>query len=337
MPQQDSSAPEKLKMFENVLSFIDRHQSFILTTHDSPDADGLGAQIVFAAILKKLGKSSRLINNDPVPAHLGFIDNLRLVENWNAEKHRPLLRDAALIILDTAAEYHIGSMSEALKTVKEAFTFDHHEPVPWPKLPGFNDPAAASTSELAIELACYMGIELDAQTATAAYAGIVYDSGFFAHPKTSLRTFRAAMTALEWGADPNYIYRQLMESASYQALLLQKQALSNLEFYAGKQIALLTLSKEDFEMIGAGFEDAENIVNIPLKVGEVEVSVLIKEKPDGEVRCSLRSKGRVNVSKVAQEFGGGGHTTAAGFKSSSGMEEILNKLLADVEARLNSV
>jgi len=324
-------------MFEDVLSFIDRHHSFVLTTHDSPDADGLGSQLVIGSILKKMGKVFRIINSEPVPSYLRFLKHTEIIETWAPEKHTTFLYNSAILILDTSDEYHIGPIRTALGKAKETFYFDHHDPGHKSELTGFLDFTAASTAELTIELACKIGIELDPHSATAAYAGIVYDSGFFAYPKTSIRTFQAAIKTLEWGADPNYIYRELMESASYSAILLQKHALSNMEFYADKRIAVLLLKKEDLEMTGADFEDAEAIVNIPLRAKEVEVSVMIKEKPSGEVRCSLRSKGKANVSKIAQEFGGGGHVTAAGFKCSLGIEKTLDKLLPVLIKRLDGV
>jgi len=322
-------------MFEPVFEFIDRHQSFILSTHESPDADGLGAQMVMAFILKKMGKDCRIINAAAVPSYLGFLENVSIAECWDEEKHGDLVENSAVMIFDTSEEFHFGPMKKILKKAKEVFIIDHHEPKTKMEYPGLINPAAASTCEIAIELASSRGIDLDPQTATAAYTGIVYDSGFFAYPKTSIGTFKAAIRTLEWGAKPNHIYRQLMESASFSVILLQKQALSKLEFYAGKRIALLVLRKEDFEESCADFEDAENIVNMPLKAKEVEVSLLLKEKQKGEIRCSLRSKGKVNVSKIAQEFGGGGHVTAAGFRSSHSMEDILKKLLAEVEAKLD--
>ena len=320
-------------MFDDVFSFFDRHGSFVLTTHDSPDADGFGSQMIMSSILKKSGKEVRVINADPFPNYLKFLDGLP-VEIWDEEKHSPVLEDSALLILDTCEEYHIGSIRKALKKVKEVFVFDHHEPGPRSKLSGLIDSAAASTCEMAIELALRMDVPLDEKTATAAYAGIVFDSGFFAYPKTTLRTFNAAIRTIEWGAQPNFIYRKLMENSSYSAILLQKQALSHLQFHIGKKLAVMTLSSEDMKETGAEFEEADNIVNIPLKAKEVEVSVLIKEKNPEEIRCSLRSKGNVNVSKIAQGFGGGGHVTAAGFRTSLSIEKILNKLLADMEARL---
>jgi phosphoesterase RecJ-like protein len=321
-------------MFEDVFSFIGRHQSFVLTTHDSPDADGFGSQMVLFSILNKSGKETRIINADPFPKYLKFLDGVP-AEIWDEGKHPSVLQNSALMILDTCEEYHIGSIRKALKKVKEAFVFDHHEQGPRSKLSGHIDHSAASTSEMAVELALCMDIALDQKTATAAYAGIVFDSGFFAYPKTSIRTFKAAMKTLEWGADPNYIYRQLMENSSYSSVLLQKQALSHLQFHHGRKLAVMTLSMEDLRITGAEFEEAEHIVNIPLKAKEVEVSILLRERTAEEIRCSLRSKGSINVSKVAQGFGGGGHVTAAGFRSSLSMEKILNKLLADMETRLN--
>jgi len=291
--------------------------------------------LVLSAVLKKKEKKVRIINSSPVPSYLGFIDNPMVIENWDPEKHSHLLKESALLILDTSEEFYLGSMRDVLKKVRETFVFDHHEPNPRSKLKGLIDSFAASTSELAIEFACSEGVELDPTTATAAYAGIVHDSGFFAFPKTGIRTFKAAIKTLEWGAYPNEIYRNLMENSSCAAILLQKQALANMEFYYNKQVAVIPLYNEDLEITGASYEDAENIVNIPLKAKEVEVSLLLKEMPNEEVRCSLRSKGKVNVSKIAQGFGGGGHVTAAGFKTYLGMEETLKKLLANTETWLD--
>jgi len=321
-------------MFDSVLSFIDRHNSFILTTHDPADADGLGAQLVFTAILKKAGKNTRIINASAVPPHLTFMVNDASIEKLDHDKHSSIFKDSALFVLDTCEEHQLGSMRETLSSFKEIFIFDHHEPKPRMKLTGFIDQTAASTSELAIELAACTGTELDKNTATAAYAGIVYDTGFFAYPKTNIRTFKAAIKTIEWGTALTDIYRQLMENYSCAAVLLQKQALSNLDFYANRKIALLQLFKEDYKIAGADFNEADNIVNIPLKAREVEVSVLIRETETNEIRCSLRSKGIVNVSKIAQSFGGGGHVTAAGFKSNLSMKEIRDKLLDDIETWL---
>lgn len=322
-------------MFDTIFSFLDRHQSFIITTHDPSDPDGIGSEMVMATVLKAKGKKVKIINSSPIPKTMGFIQNVQeQIEIWDKKNYAGLLKDYALLILDTSEEFHLGHIKEAIKKVKETFIIDHHDPKPFCKLKGYVDSTAASTAEITIAIAFSLGINLDADTAKAVYTGLVSDSGFFSYPKTTTRTFNAAIKAIEWGAEPNHIYRNLMENSSCAALLLQKQALANLEFYGGKKIALMILRNEDFQMAGAEFEETENIVNIPLRAKEIEVSILIKEKPSGEIYCSMRSKGKVNVAKIAHEFGGGGHVTAAGFRRIIKIEEIVKKILNYVESHL---
>jgi phosphoesterase RecJ-like protein len=120
------------------------------------------------------------------------------------------------------------------------------------------------------------------------------------------------------------------------SLLLQKDVLSTLELRNQGRVAVQILRKEDLEASGAFFEDAENFINVPLRSRDIEVSVFIKENREGQIRCSLRSKGKVNVSKIAQAFGGGGHVSAAGFKSKENIEATLSKTLEKIAGVLDN-
>jgi phosphoesterase RecJ-like protein len=316
-------------MFEALFSFVRRHESFILTTHDPADADGIGAELVFARVLNHLGKQSRIINASPTAELFSFMDPSRCVEQWDARRHGTLPEQSALVMLDTADEYRIGSMREITATVREIFAFDHHEPSSRVPVLGLQV-SAASTCEMAVAFAAAAGAELDAQTALAAYAGIVYDTGGFAYAKTGAGTFAAAIQLLAYGVEPYAVYRALNESASTGALLLQKRALASLELHGNGAVAAQVIRKEDLAATGAHIEDAEGFVNIPLKARDIAVSILVKETPEGKVRCSLRSKGTVNVSKIAQSLGGGGHLTAAGFRSALSVDQTLAEVLAKV-------
>jgi phosphoesterase RecJ-like protein len=324
-------------MPDQVLAFIDKYRSFILTTHDPADADGLGAELVFAAILKSRKKKARIINAGPVPELFRFMDPKKLIEQWDAGAHSALFEKSALLILDTSDEYNIGAIRSVIAGAQDIFVVDHHEPKPFSTLGGLIDSSAAATCELAVEIAGAAGLTLDADTARAAYTGLVYDTGFFAYSKTTLRTFTAARALIERKVVPYDVYRRLNENASTGALLLQKQVLSTLELYAGGTVAVQLMRKEDLAATGAHFEDAEGFINIPMRAREVTVSILIKENTEGKVRCSLRSKGRVNVSKIAQSFGGGGHVSAAGFKSDKNIEETLKEVIEIIQTHLDSV
>jgi phosphoesterase RecJ-like protein len=314
-------------MFEKLFSFLERHDSFILTTHDPADADGLGAEMVFACLLRQMEKKFYIINASPIPEHFTFMDPQRLVEQWEEGKHGVLPESSALILLDTADEYTIGTMKEIIGKAREVFVVDHHERNPHAALSGIIEPAGA-TCEMAVEIAAAAGTELDTATAMAAYAGIAYDTGSFSYSKTGIRTFKAALLLLERGVKPYEVYQLLNENASMGALLLQKKALSTLDIYCGGAVAAQVVRKEDLAESGARYEDAEGFANVPLRAREIAVSVLVKETPEGKVRCSLRSKGTVNVSQVAQSFGGGGHVSAAGFRSKMDVDETLAEVLA---------
>jgi phosphoesterase RecJ-like protein len=324
-------------MLDTVVSFIKKHQSFILTTHDPADADGLGAELVFASILKSRDKEVRIVNASEMPALFQFMDPAGLIEWWDPEIHGNLPGKSALLIVDTSDEYNIGVLKNIVDKARDVIAVDHHEPKPLSTLGGLLDPAAAATCELAVELAEAMRVELDAVTARAAYTGLVYDTGFFAYAKTTLRTFTAAQKMIALGAVPYEVYRHLNENASIGAVLLQKRVFSTLELYANGTVAAQVMRKEDLAATGARFEDAEGFINVPMRAREIAVSVLVKETPDGKVRCSLRSKGKVNVSKIAQDFGGGGHVSAAGFRSGTGVAETLQKVIEKVTAQLDAI
>ena len=324
-------------MLDHLLAFIDKYRSFILTTHDPADADGLGAELIFAAILKSRKKKVKIINAGPIPELFLFMDPKRLIEQWDAAAHSALFEKSALLILDTSDEYNIGAIRGVIARARDIFVVDHHEPKPLSTLGGLIDSSSAATCELAVEIAGAIGLTLDTDTARAAYTGMVYDTGFFAYSKTTLRTFTAARALIERGAVPYDVYRRLNENASIGALLLQKQVFSTLELYAGGTVAAQLMRKEDLAATGANFEDAEDFINIPLRAREVTVSILVKENTEGKVRCSLRSKGRVNVSKIAQVFGGGGHVSAAGFRSDKNIEETLKDVIERIEMHLDTL
>jgi len=322
-------------MADKLTEFMGRHDFFILSTHDPADADGLGAQMVIACILRGKGKKFRIINASAIPKHFRYMDPQGIIEQWNKEQHEEALEQAGLILVDTADEHTMGHMKEAVFRSKEVFVIDHHEPKSHAAFSGIADPSSASTCELTVEMAKDLGIVIDPQTAFAAYIGIAYDTGFFAYPKTGARTFRSAMALFGLGVKPNEVYQQLHENASTASLLLQKRALAGLTLHYGNRVAVQVLRLEDYTETGALQDDTEGFVNFPMRAREVVVSLLLKESPEGKIRCSLRSKGNINVAKIAQELNGGGHINASGFKSGLDIDQTLAIALAKIAEHLD--
>jgi len=320
-------------MADAVFDFLGRHSSLVVTTHENSDPDGLGAELVFYQLAKTMGKKLRIVNSDAISEKYKFLDPENTIESWeNLEK--PLDREAALVIMDSADEYNIGGIRELIHYAPEVFVIDHHEPNPFNTLKGYIDPTASSTCEIAVELAIKAGIQLTPVNAKAAFAGLAFDTGFFAYNKTTTRTFKAATLLTESGAVPYEIYQEFFTKHPLSSLLLEKTVFGNMELVNNGKVAVQLLRKEFLESCHATLDDTHGFINTPLKCKDVEVSVLVKENREGHVKCSLRSKGNVNVSKIAQSMGGGGHVSAAGFKSSRSLDETLQIVLGKISQEM---
>lgn len=318
-------------------AFFEAHDEFVLTTHEGADADGIGAEVVLASTLKKIGKKVRILNASETPARFAFIDPDKMVETYDGKRRSELNADAALVVLDCADENNLGVISdELIPGAKRLFAVDHHEAPKNGGISGYIDVKASSTCEMTVRIAESLGVALDETAARAAYAGIVYDTGSFIYPKTSAETFQTAVKLVQSGVVPNDIYQAMYESASIGALILQKKVLSTLELHCGGRIAFQFMLKSDLQEAEANYDDAEPLINIPLRSKNVEVSILLKESLEGKLRGSLRSKGAINVSAIAQTFGGGGHRTAAGFKCAKGLAETKSEVLQKVSAALEA-
>jgi phosphoesterase RecJ-like protein len=264
------------------------------------------------------------------------MDPQGLVEEWDTAQHGSLPETSAMILVDTADVRTTGQMETVIGRAKEVFVIDHHEPGPNPVLRGIVDSTAASTCEMTVELSKDMGVAIDPSAAFDAYIGIAYDTGFFAYPKTGTNTLNAALTLLEQGVQPNDVYRLLHENSSIESLLLQKRALAAMTLHCNNRVAVQVLRLADFAAVGALPEDAEGFVNFPLKARDVAVSVVFKEGVDGRTRCSLRSKGHINVAQIAQEMGGGGHVNASAYKSTIDIERAMAITLEKIAGRLEN-
>ncbi|HUW41322.1 MAG TPA: bifunctional oligoribonuclease/PAP phosphatase NrnA [Rectinemataceae bacterium] len=310
---------------------------FIVASHDGPDADGLGAVYALVLALRSIGKQAVPTVADNVPAKYRFIDQAGIFVPVSASDWPPFdPAESTLIVMDTHDFTYLGSSGERLLAAARRYlAIDHHELKGDPGPLSFVDPTASSSCELVYQLVRRLGVQLPRDAAEAIFAGMVYDTGSFAYPKTSERTFAFASELVRLGVQPYAIHNHLYESGSIGVLILQKMVFSTLELHSENRIAVQTLRRSDLAVSGAAYEDAEDLVNIPLQGRTIEVSILFKENLQGRLRCSLRSKGQINVAHIAQSFGGGGHKTAAGFTCVSPLESSKADVLQTIGKALS--
>ena len=293
---------------DELTEYLRNNDCYLVASHDGPDADGLGAAYALVLALRAVGKRAVAMVSEGVPAKYRFIDQAELFVSLPLEGKSAFdPEEATLVVVDTHDLGYLGSAGDRfLALARRHLVIDHHEVSVDLGPLSFVDPTASSTCELVYLLVRRLGAQLSGDAAEAIFAGMVYDTGSFAYPKTSERTLTFASELVRLGVQPYTIHNHLYESGSIGGLILQKAVLSTLELHAENKIAVQTLRRSDLASSGAAYEDAEDMVNIPLQGRTIEVSLLFKENLEGRLRCSLRSKGKVNVAHIAQSFGGGG-------------------------------
>ncbi|HAX17883.1 MAG TPA: bifunctional oligoribonuclease/PAP phosphatase NrnA, partial [Actinobacteria bacterium] len=128
----------------------------------------------------------------------------------------------------------------------------------------------------------------------------------------------------------NNVYSNMFETNSLSSLKLQARVFSEIEFYHDNKIAVQIMTRQMLENYNAKYEDGDSIINLPMKCSDILISVFFKENKDGIMRCSIRSKNNIDISSIAINFGGGGHTTAAGFKCRESLDVVKGKVLKEL-------
>jgi phosphoesterase RecJ-like protein len=306
-----------------------KHSRFLLTPHESPDADAVGSSLGLAWHLHSMGKEFRIIVSPKVPNFLKFLDTQGWIEAYSPDEHGGIASwPDCWVMLDANELGRLGPLKKAfMETSAARACIDHHL---YGNMESFDffvsKPDASSTCELIAE-ALAPKDPMRAEMASAIYAGIVDDTGSFKFSCTTPQVHRLAAALLEMGARPDEISHGLYNQASEAKIRIFGSAYNQLRLYADGQLALMTVSLADLESAGATHEDLEGLVSRPLELKTVEVAILAYEKPNGTVKVSMRSKSRVDINAVCRQFGGGGHRLASGASFEEPLEEAVAKIL----------
>jgi len=291
------------------------NDNYLILSHSDPDGDAVGSELGLLSILRAIGKTAEILNSDACPHKFRVFDpngDLHSLEEDGAVPGD--LGQKTLILIDTSDFQHTRrAKDELLPFAKQVLIVDHHTPPNQLPCMAYIDDTAAASSQIVFSLAEEFHVVLDRTAADALFMGIVFDTGSFIYPKTTSATFHAAKTLVEWGVRPKEIHGALFETIDPSRMRLLARVQSTMQLFHNDRTALQIMTNEMLSQTGAGLEDAENFINYPLKCTTVSVSMVLKEAKPGFFRCSLRSKGAVDVSGLAQAYGGGGHKTAAGF------------------------
>jgi len=297
-------------------------RNVLVTTHVRPDGDALGSAAALQLGLTAKGIASHVLLLSRLPDKYAFVFERAGVEFTAAAEDGTLPprewfeRHDAVLVVDTGTWSQLPGLEPILPALPAAkLIVDHHQTQQgWADVL-WQDTTAAAAGEMVEELLKAWGVPLTAEMAHALFVAIVSDTGWLQYSNTTPRTLRLVADLVAAGVDTDAVYQRLYQNEKQQRLLLMQRAMASLRFEQGGRVAVMLIGPDDFAASGADVPDTESLVNVPLQVREVQVSVVLTQPPGGgPIRASLRSKGAVDVAKFAEQFGGGGHARAAGAK-----------------------
>ena len=310
--------------------------TLVIASHARPDGDALGSQIALSDTLREIGKTVISINEDAMPSRYAFLPCS------NSVRQASTLKDKApphlFVALDCADPDRLGDHVWKYAASRQAtLVIDHHASNHRFGDVNFVDIESPATGQIVFELIETMGWPLTATARDNLWAAIATDTGSFQYPATTPRTFQIGARLLDAGLDLSRMSAMLFQNQPFRRLELLRELLGTIERTAEGKVASWRLSQEIIKRLGIQPDDNEGLIDLLRSIAGVIVAVSFEETPNAMVRISARSKdaSRVDVSRICQAFGGGGHRLAAGAQVQGTLDSVAERFLAALSQELH--
>jgi phosphoesterase RecJ-like protein len=323
--------------FQKAIDLIDKSSNVLITTHIRPDGDACGCVVAMSDALTALGKKAKFIFLSEIPEWYEFLFAESPPILGQTVQLQQLIEGQfgqfdLIIVIDTNSNSQLPQFDQYLKHArKPVLVIDHHVTTDGLGDIELIDNTAAATALIVLDFLKYAKWPITEKIARAIFVAIATDTGWFQFNNTDARTFKSCADLIAAGANPAQLYHDLYQNFSPARFKLMAAMLSTLELHYDGRYATQQISMHDFEQTGAAFKDTENLIDECRRISTVEVAALFVELKDGRVKCSLRSRGALDVRNIAQKLGGGGHKMAAGLRLPGPLENAKQLINAEVE------
>jgi phosphoesterase RecJ-like protein len=308
-------------VLSQVVELIENKHNFAITTHVRPDGDGIGSSLGLCWLLRSLGKTAEVIVRDSIPvsyAQLPGADEIRIVSEIDKEYD-------AVFVIECSDVKRPG-----IRNLENEFTvnIDHHSTCEHFGTINWIDATASAVGEMIYNLCKAIGGRISKEIAECVYMALVTDTGSFHFPNTTDRTLKVASELVKVGVKPAHISEVVYNSYPWSRIELMRRVLDTVKRSESGKVAWMrqTMAEKADSVDG----DNNGFVNIPLAAREVEAVLYMRETAPNVYRVSLRSKGDINVARVAEKFGGGGHKNASGCRVEGVWDEIEREVLKEL-------
>jgi phosphoesterase RecJ-like protein len=329
--------------FKKAIELINKSSNVLITTHTRLDGDACGCVVAISDVLTALGKKAKALMLSPIPEWYEFLFTEKIPVLGEDIKLDYLIEGRfgefdLIIIVDTNSYTQLDNFGQYLKQArKPVLIIDHHVTADGLGDVELVDSDAAATALIVYDLLKYAKWSVTEKIAEALFVAVATDTGWFQFRNTNSRVYRCCAELIDAGANPTEINHNLYQNFSYPRFKLTLAMLNTLELHLDERFATQHILQRDFQQTGAKHKDTENLINECQRISTVETAALFVELKDGRIRCSLRSTGTVDVSKIAAKFGGGGHKMAAGTFLSGPLEEAKKTILTEMNEQFKQL
>ena len=319
------------KIVDRIIETIKGSETICVVGHVRPDGDCIGSQIGLSIALANAGKQVTCWNQDPVPAKLAFLDPKNIVQ-----QPEPGRKFDCVIATDCASLERLGKAAECIADRKVFINIDHHASNT--RYADMNWIAARepSTGELIFRLLKVANWPITPAISDCLFTAVSTDTGSFQYPTTRPATYHVAGELVKRGANLALICDEVYQSYPLGRVRLLRHVYNNFRLTHNNQIAYFWLKKKDYTRTGTNPSDSEGLIDHIRAIEPVVVACVFEEVEENFTRISLRSKNtKVDVNKIAQQFGGGGHSAAAGARLAGSPLSVQRKVVAAIKKALN--
>lgn len=319
---------------KKVVASLRKNKSFLITTHTNMEGDALGSELAFYGILKKLGKKATIVNEDALPYGYEFLPNTDKIIKYKDNLKE--IKFDCFVALDCSDLNRTGEVYRLNSQQKPILNIDHH--ISNQKFGDINwvESRASSCSEMIYKLYQALRLPIDKDTAILLYTGILTDTGSFRYSNVTSFTHKAISELLKFNLDIPKIYKSVYEDIPFEDMKLLAKILPAMKRDAGGRIIWFQIKHNMLRNKKLSFDLSEHILTFGRAIKGVEVVALFKENlgVKNEIRVNFRSQGKVDVNKIAQFFGGGGHKTASGATVRGKLDDVRRRVLAKIKENL---
>ncbi len=300
----------------------------LIVCHISPDGDAIGAALAVAHLCDDWSRPCVLVNDDEIPERYNFLPGVeRFIKTQDVGQ-----MFAYAVSVDCADVRRMGEAWRLMIPDGQLINIDHHETNNHFGALNLVESEAAATCLVLYRMIRENGLQMTRALALVLYTGIVFDTGGFHYNNTTPEIHLAAANLLSYDIEPFVVADRVLEAMTREQIELVRLGLSTLHVHESGLIAYVAIDQTMLKASGAHDGDVEVLLPYPRTLVGVEVGLLFRERMDGSVKVSLRSREIVDVSEIALSFGGGGHVRAAGCEISGSLQDVIETVMVKVEA-----